>query len=77
MFFEQAVEERVALEGPVAGVSTLWHARIPAQKAREFCERVMYLDDSTAMEATPGEKVHGLVVGAYLTDLSELPEERE
>lgn len=78
IFFRQAMEERVSPEGLDAEVFTLRHARIPAEKAREFCERVMDLaDDFTVMEATPGEKVYGFVVGVYPTDLPELPVERD
>lgn len=77
MFFRQAMEERVSAEDPSVEVSTLRHARIPAEKAREFSARVMELADEFAgMETTPGEKVYGFVVGVYLTDLPELPEER-
>lgn len=81
MFFRQAMNEYVDPdpEGPEAGGwSTLRHARIPAEKAQEFYEKVLELADEFAeYESMPRERVYGFVAGVYLTDLPELPEESE
>lgn len=81
MFFRQAMNEYVDPdpEGPEAGGwSTLRHARIPAEKAQEFYEKVLELADEFAeYESVLGERVYGFVAGVYLTDLPELPEESE
>jgi DNA-binding transcriptional ArsR family regulator len=75
-FLRQAMNERVNLEEPDVGISTLRHARIPAEKVQEFNRRVLELADEFAgLEAVPGERVYGFVAGVYLTDLPELPHE--
>ena len=77
-FFRQAMNERVIPEEPAVGVSTLRHARISASQAEEFSKRVLELaDEFTDLETVPGERVYGLIAGVFLTDLPELPDERE
>ena len=82
-FLRQAMNEYVAPETEgseewPADFMTLRHARIPAQKAEEFTRRLLELANEFAyLESVPGEKVYGLIAGTYLTDLPELPEERE
>lgn len=81
MFFRDAMNEYVEPdpEGPeVGGWSTLRHARIPAEKAQEFYEKVLELADEFAeYESVPGKRVYGFVAGVYLTDLPELPRETD
>lgn len=79
LFFRQAMSEHVAPptgEEQPSTVSTLRHARIPAARAREFCERVLELaDEFSELERVPGERSYGFVAGVYLADLPELPGE--
>jgi hypothetical protein len=76
----EAVNEYVTPE-PEAGfedISTLGHARIPADKAQEFADRVKELaEEFRSLERVPGERVYGLISGVYLTDLPEIPAEEE
>src|SRR5215211_7713535 len=77
---QEAVNEYVTPE-PVAGfedISTLGHARIPADKAQEFADRVKELaEEFRSLEQVPGERVYGFIGGVYLTDLPEIPAEEE
>ena len=76
-FLRQAMNERVNPEEPDVGISTLRHARIPASQAEEFSRRLLELaDEFTDLETVPGERVYGLIAGVFLTDLTELPDER-
>jgi DNA-binding transcriptional ArsR family regulator len=76
----EAVNEYVTPE-PVAGfedITTLGHARIPADKAQEFADRVKELaEEFRSLEQVPGERVYGFIGGVYLTDLPEIPAEEE
>jgi DNA-binding transcriptional ArsR family regulator len=77
-FLRQAMNERVLPEMPAVGITTLRHARIPAEKVREFNRRVEELADEFAgLESVPGERVYGFLAGTFLTDLPELPEGEE
>jgi DNA-binding transcriptional ArsR family regulator len=77
-FLRQAMNERVIPEIPAVGTTTLRHARIPAEKVREFNRRVVELSDEFAgFENVPGERVYGFLAGTCLTDLPELPDEEE
>jgi DNA-binding transcriptional ArsR family regulator len=77
-FFRQAMNERVIPEEPAVGVSTLGHARIPADKAQEFADRVKELaEEFRGLERVPGERVYGFIGGVYMTDLPEIPAEEE
>lgn len=78
MFFRQIMDEAVTPppETTDATGDTLRHARVPADKVREFRLRVLELaDEFAAFESVPGEKVYAFLGGVYLTDLPELPEE--
>ncbi len=79
-FFRQAMDEYEE-PGPEAGfkdVLTLAHARIPAERAQEFADRVLRLaDEFRDLEGVPGERVYGFLAQVYLTDLPELPEETD
>jgi DNA-binding transcriptional ArsR family regulator len=75
-FLLLAMSERVIPEVPAVGITTLRHARIPAEKVQEFNRRVVELSDEFAgFENVPGERVYGFLAGTFLTDLPELPEE--
>lgn len=80
LFYRQAMGEH-ADPGTDPGhgfpnFSTLRHARVPAEKAKEFAGRVLDLAEEFARyEGVPGERVYGFVAGVFLTDLPELPEE--
>lgn len=79
MFLRQIMNEAVVTP-PVEDVcgDTLRHARIPAEKAREFHRRVLELaDEFSNCENVPGESVYAFLGGVYLTDLPELPAEDE
>jgi DNA-binding transcriptional ArsR family regulator len=74
-------ENEYATPEPVAGfedITTLGHARIPADKAQEFADRVKELaEEFRSLEQVPGERVYGFIGGVYLTDLPEIPAEEE
>jgi DNA-binding transcriptional ArsR family regulator len=53
--------------------ATLRHARIPAERAREFWERVVALAQDFAKLPRSGDTVYGFAVGLYPTDHPSLP----
>ncbi len=77
MFLRQVMDESVV---PPPGMDptgdTLRHARIPAEKAKEFHRRMLEMaDEFSEYESVPGERVYAFLAGVYLTDLPELPGE--
>ncbi|CAN5590195.1 hypothetical protein BH24ACT22_BH24ACT22_01700 [soil metagenome] len=82
-FLRQVMNEYVAPESKdseewSADFMTLRHARIPTPKVEEFLRRLLDLADEFAdLESISGEQVYGLIAGTYLTDLPELPGEKE
>jgi DNA-binding transcriptional ArsR family regulator len=56
---------------------TLRHARIPADRAREFWERVLPVIHEFARLPRSGDTVYGFAVGLYPTDHPTLPEPRD
>jgi len=76
----EAVNEYVTPES-VAGfedITTLGHARVPADRAQEFADRVKELaEEFRSLKRVPGERVYGFIGGVYLTDLPEIPAEEE
>ncbi len=52
----------------------LRHARIPAERAAEFWDRVVALAGEFTQLARSGETVHGFAAGLYPTDHPALPE---
>lgn len=79
MFLRQVMNEAVVTPpAEEVGGDTLRHARIPAEKAREFHRRILELADEFGdCESVSGESVYVFLGGVYLTDLPELPEEEE
>lgn len=79
IFLRQVMNEAVVTPpAEEVGGDTLRHARIPAEKAREFHRRVLELaDEFGGCESVPGESVYAFLGGVYLTDLPELPEDEE
>ena len=80
LFYRQAMGEhadpKANPEHGFPNFSTLRHARVPAEQAERFAERVLELAEEFArLERVPGERVYGFVAGVFLTDLPELPEE--
>ena len=80
LFYRQAMEEHagpgIDPEHGFPNFSTLRHARVPAERAQEFADRVLELAEEFArLEAVPGQRVYGFVAGVFLTDLPELPKE--
>ena len=75
MFLRQVMDESViSPPGLEATGDTLRHARIPAERAREYLRRVMEMaDEFSRQESVPGERVYAFLAGVYLTDLPELP----
>jgi DNA-binding transcriptional ArsR family regulator len=55
----------------------LRHARIPAQRAAEFWERVLALSREFAQERRSGDTVYGFAAGLYPTDFPTLPDTDE
>ena len=77
-FFRQAMDEyeKPEPDGEFSDAFTIRHARIPATKAQEYRRRVLELAEEFAdLDKVAGERVYGLLVQFYLTDLPELPEE--
>lgn len=56
-------------------ISTVRYARIPADRAEEWCERLAALADEFAAQPRAGEAVHGLVLGLFPTDWRPLPQD--
>lgn len=54
--------------------ATLRHARIPAEQAKTFFERVVALADEYTMLPRSGDTVFGFVAAVYRTDQPTLPE---
>ncbi|MGB0113376.1 MAG: winged helix-turn-helix domain-containing protein [Ilumatobacteraceae bacterium] len=54
--------------------STLHHARIPAERAKEFFERVSELSTEFTKLSNEGDQVFGFVAAVYPTDHPILPE---
>ena len=76
-FFVEAMREmRQPTEEEEAFV-TLRHARIPAERVREFALEVLELAEEFAAEPRSGETVYGLIAGIYPTDLPTLKEDDE
>jgi DNA-binding transcriptional ArsR family regulator len=74
-FFVEAMREmREPVEGEDAFV-TLRHARIPAERVREFALEVLELAEEFAAEPRSGGTVYGLIAGIYPTDLPSLADE--
>jgi hypothetical protein len=55
----------------------LRHARIPAQRAAEFWERVLALSREFAQQRRSGDTVYGFAAGLYPTDFPTLPDKDE
>jgi DNA-binding transcriptional ArsR family regulator len=70
-----ASEAEVAHEGDDLR-STLRHARIPEERAREFWAKVLVLAQEYAKLPRSGETVYGFVAGLYPTVHPTLPEAR-
>jgi DNA-binding transcriptional ArsR family regulator len=70
-FLAEAAAE--AVRGSDA-MSTLRHARIPADRANEFFDRVVELADEFTALPRSGDAVFGFVAAVYPTDLPTLPE---
>jgi DNA-binding transcriptional ArsR family regulator len=79
VFLRQVMNEAVVTPpAEEVGGDTLRHARIPAEKVREFHRRVLELaDEFGGYESVSGESVYAFLGAVYLTDLPELPEESE
>lgn len=79
MFLRQVMDETVASPPELEATGdTLRHARIPAEKAQEFHQRVLEMaDEFSRQESVSGERVYAFLAGVYLTDLPELPAETE
>lgn len=75
-FFRYAMDEYEEPD-PNSGfddVLSLRRARIPVEKVQEYRRRVLGLaDEFGEEESVQGERVYGLLVQLYLTDLPELP----
>lgn len=79
-FLRQAMDEYGTTEASdqFTDLLTLAHARVPAERAQEFADRLWDLvKEFRELESVPGEEVYGFIAGVYLTDLPELPEEKE
>jgi DNA-binding transcriptional ArsR family regulator len=72
-FLAEAQAEAVT-EGSGDMVSTLRHARIPAEHAEAFFGRVARLADEFTMLPRSGDSVYGFVAAVYRTDHPTLPE---
>ena len=75
-FLRQAMDEYGVTEAgdQFTDFLTLAHARVPAEKAQEFADRLWELvEEFRELGGVPGEKVYGFIAGVYLTDLPELP----
>jgi DNA-binding transcriptional ArsR family regulator len=55
----------------------LRHARIPAERAAEFWERVLAMSREFAQLPRSGDTVYGFAAGLYPTEFPTLPEENE
>jgi DNA-binding transcriptional ArsR family regulator len=74
-FFVEAMREmREPLEGEDA-FATLRHARIPAERVREFALDVLKLAEEFAVAPRSGATVYGFVAGIYPTDLPSLADQ--
>jgi DNA-binding transcriptional ArsR family regulator len=62
-----------AAPGEEAGGFTLRHARIPAEAANEFAQRIFDLADEFTRQPRSGEVVYGFVAGVYPTGHAALP----
>jgi DNA-binding transcriptional ArsR family regulator len=71
-FLAQATAEAGASGG--LAMSTLRHARIPADRASEFFDRVVELAEEFTALPRAGDAVFGFVAAVYPTDLPVLPE---
>lgn len=70
-FLEQAVGESSTAGDRM--LSTIRHARVPAERAEEFFDRVLELAREFTALPREGEVVHGFVAAVYPTDLPTLP----
>lgn len=52
------------------------YARVPAKVARKFVQRLEELASDFGSYDEPGERVYGVVVGVYATDLRDLPKKK-
>jgi DNA-binding transcriptional ArsR family regulator len=75
-FLEAMSEMREPGEGE-PNVTTIRHARIPNERAREWEERLMELAEEFAAQPRAGTTTYGLVVSLYATDLPSLPPDDE
>ena len=72
-FLSAAQAEAVVTE-PGDMLSTMRHARIPHERAREFFDRVAALAEEFTTLERGGDVVFGFVAAVYRTDLPVLPE---
>ena len=71
--------EAAAEAGDLAGEigSTLRHARVPAERAEEFFERVCELAEEFTQLDRDGDTVYGFVAAVYPTDHPRLPDPQD
>lgn len=58
-------------------IATVRYARIPLDRAAEWCERLAALADEFAAQPRAGDTVHGLVLGLFSTTWRPLAEHEE
>lgn len=58
-------------------VATVRYARIPADRAEEWAERIIALAEEFTAQPRHGDVVHGLVLGLFPTTWQALPEDDE
>lgn len=79
-FIREALEESERVQRPDGdegpGFTTLRHARITADRVREFTARLEALALEFASAERGGDTMYGLLVAVYPTDLPVLPEAR-
>ncbi len=71
---EEAAESARAPVGDEAATTSVRFARIPHERAGEFCERLGELLDDFVAESRDGDVVYGLLVALFPTDRPHLPD---
>lgn len=75
--FLAIAQSEMAVDASKQMHSTLRHARIPAERAGEFFDRVAELAEEFTRLPREGDDVYGLVAAVYRTDQPTLPEAEE
>lgn len=73
-FLATAATELAAAKADPHQLSTLRHARIPEERAKEWSERIAALADEFAAQPRGGDTTYGLTIAFYATDMPHLPD---